>query len=261
MKPLTLFAAHLSLLFFLGSSVQADTAEEQKQIAILQSNSSSQQKDAACARLKRIGTARAVPALAALLTEEQLSHSARFALESAIAGRAEIKQDFAALALLYQQRLDGVIQLLWWPRLSDKLRDAEACRREAEALLPLLDQVGALFPVLDELRQQRERLEVLHFNRHHESAPPQIEAEITAASAQAQSLIEQLRKTTATLHCPHPDEKITLAAWSTSGMFDPYDSEQVERESAVRVERLTALHDDLLIRLAFIAEKVEAAMA
>src|ERR1039457_2146988 len=39
-------------------------------------------KPAACARLKRSGTAQSVPALAALLTDEQLSHSARYALES-----------------------------------------------------------------------------------------------------------------------------------------------------------------------------------
>ncbi|HEV2390865.1 MAG TPA: HEAT repeat domain-containing protein [Verrucomicrobiae bacterium] len=48
----------------------------------MQSNASLQEKDAACARLKFIGTALSVPALAALLTDNQLSHSARYALES-----------------------------------------------------------------------------------------------------------------------------------------------------------------------------------
>lgn len=61
--------------------VAAETAEEQ-QIAILQSNASLQQKDAACAELKRVGTARCVPVLAPLLADEQLTHSARYALES-----------------------------------------------------------------------------------------------------------------------------------------------------------------------------------
>ena len=59
----------------------ADMGEEQL-VAVLQSEASLQQKDAACAELKRIGTARSVPALAALLADEQLSHSARYALES-----------------------------------------------------------------------------------------------------------------------------------------------------------------------------------
>jgi HEAT repeat protein len=49
---------------------------------VLQSNASPHDKDAACARLKRIGTARAIPALAALLPDPDLSHSARYALES-----------------------------------------------------------------------------------------------------------------------------------------------------------------------------------
>jgi len=60
----------------------ADVAEEEQQIAILQSNDSLAEKDAACARLKWIGTSRCIPALAKLLTDEQLSHSARYALES-----------------------------------------------------------------------------------------------------------------------------------------------------------------------------------
>jgi HEAT repeat protein len=60
----------------------AELDEESQQITRLQSNRSLQEKDAACAWLKRIGTARSVPALAALLTDEQLSHYARYALES-----------------------------------------------------------------------------------------------------------------------------------------------------------------------------------
>ena len=57
-------------------------SEELQLIGVLQSNQSPRDKDAACARLKRIGTAQSIPALAALLTDEQLSHSARYALES-----------------------------------------------------------------------------------------------------------------------------------------------------------------------------------
>ena len=55
--------------------------EEQKLIAVLGSAASLQEKDAACARLKRIGTVSCVPALATLLTDKDLSHSARYALE------------------------------------------------------------------------------------------------------------------------------------------------------------------------------------
>jgi HEAT repeat protein len=60
----------------------AQTNEEQSLIGVLRSDHSPAEKDAACARLKRIGTDQSVPALAALLTDEQLSHSARYALES-----------------------------------------------------------------------------------------------------------------------------------------------------------------------------------
>ena len=82
MKRTTLLAAALVLLCAGSPLRAADAGDEPSQIAILQGASSPKQKDAACVRLKRIGTAQCVPALAALLADEQLSHSARYALES-----------------------------------------------------------------------------------------------------------------------------------------------------------------------------------
>ncbi|MCX6906717.1 MAG: HEAT repeat domain-containing protein [Verrucomicrobia bacterium] len=79
MKRVFLIAATLAAL---QSPLRAADTTEEEQIAILQSTASPQQKDAACAQLKRIGTARSVPALATLLAHEQLSHSGRYALES-----------------------------------------------------------------------------------------------------------------------------------------------------------------------------------
>ena len=84
MKRLLYLTVALGLLLpgFAFSAQTAGTNEEQQLIGVLQSNQSPREKDAACAKLKRIGTAESVPALAALLTDEQLSHSARYALES-----------------------------------------------------------------------------------------------------------------------------------------------------------------------------------
>jgi len=67
----------------------AQDDEEQKLIQVLKSGASPSEMDAACARLKRIGTPRSVPALSALLRDDQLSHSARYALESLQAPEAE----------------------------------------------------------------------------------------------------------------------------------------------------------------------------
>ncbi len=75
------------------SPADAQRAEETKLIAVLRSSASPHDKDAACARLKFIGTENSIPVLAALLTDEQLSHSARYALEpmqSPKAGKALI---------------------------------------------------------------------------------------------------------------------------------------------------------------------------
>jgi HEAT repeat protein len=75
-------AALLVFVVAARPALSRDNTEQDRQIAILQSSQSLAEKDAACARLKWIGTARCVPALSSLLTDEQLSHSARYALES-----------------------------------------------------------------------------------------------------------------------------------------------------------------------------------
>lgn len=78
------------LLVASSSPVFADDApDETAQIVVLQSQASPHDKDVACVWLKRHGTARSVPALAALLTNEQLSLSSRHALESMPAPEAE----------------------------------------------------------------------------------------------------------------------------------------------------------------------------
>jgi len=54
---------------------------EARLIAVLKTEVPQAAKDAVCRALKTIGTAAAVPALAALLADEKLSHMARYALE------------------------------------------------------------------------------------------------------------------------------------------------------------------------------------
>ena len=115
----------------LGRGAQSD--EERQLIAVLQSDSSPTKKDAACARLKRIGTDQSVPALAALLTDEQLSHSTRYALESmpsAKAGEALVN----ALAKTSGLTKVGIINSLCF-------RDEQ---RAVPALAPLLTDPNAL---------------------------------------------------------------------------------------------------------------------
>ncbi len=66
----------------LTSPARQETAQtEPELIRVLTSSASNQEKTAACARLKVIGTKACIPALAGLLPDEALSHSARYALE------------------------------------------------------------------------------------------------------------------------------------------------------------------------------------
>jgi HEAT repeat protein len=68
-------------LYVIADLHGAESMDEQQLIQVLQSEASLQKKDATCAQLKKVGTERCIPALAALLSDDQLSHSARYALE------------------------------------------------------------------------------------------------------------------------------------------------------------------------------------
>ena len=104
------------------------------------------EKDAACARLKRIGTDQSVPALAALLTDEQLSHSARYALESMPSAKAgQALTD--ALAKTSGLTKVGIINSLGFrretravPALARLLTDQDA--QVAAAAATALGQIG-----------------------------------------------------------------------------------------------------------------------
>ncbi|MBE7500558.1 MAG: HEAT repeat domain-containing protein [Verrucomicrobiales bacterium] len=88
MKPWFVLAVALTALAgLLSTSLEAAEVRaeqpDQPWLQVLQSPEATlQQKDAACSALKREGTARSVPALAALLRHPDLSHSARHALET-----------------------------------------------------------------------------------------------------------------------------------------------------------------------------------
>jgi HEAT repeat protein len=120
--------------------------EEQQLISVLQSSASPAEKDAACAKLKRIGTDRSVPALAALLTDEQLSHSARYALESMSSGKAgQALTD--ALGKTSELTKVGIINSLGFrgekravPALAKSLADHDP--RVAAAAARALGQIG-----------------------------------------------------------------------------------------------------------------------
>ena len=67
--------------FILLAACTARAADEKDLITVLRSDASVSAKCAACQQLRIYGSAKSIPDLAALLTEENLSHAARYALE------------------------------------------------------------------------------------------------------------------------------------------------------------------------------------
>ena len=100
-------------LAVLASAAVAD--DEQALIATLQSAADVPQKCAACQRLRIVGTARAVPALAALLPDERTSHAARYALEAMSCDEAGAALRDAARATSGLTQV-GLVDSLGWRR-------------------------------------------------------------------------------------------------------------------------------------------------
>jgi len=69
------------LLGILFSAAFVRAAGEQDLVAILKSNASANEKCDACQQLRLVGTAKAVPTVAPLLTDERTAQAARYALE------------------------------------------------------------------------------------------------------------------------------------------------------------------------------------
>lgn len=132
----------LAVLLCLGSGLMAQEApseREAKLIAVLKSDADGLRKTDACVELGRVGTAGAVPALAALLTDERLTHAARHGLEQ-LEGPAADEALRTALGNVKGVLLVGVIDSLGVRRdpkaveaLTGLLKDADATVIQAAA--------------------------------------------------------------------------------------------------------------------------------
>ncbi len=86
MKQQTMLVAAVCAVALLAGgfaplALAADELNEADLIAVLKSDGDWEKKQEACRGLRRVGTVKAIPALAALLPDAKLSHMARYALE------------------------------------------------------------------------------------------------------------------------------------------------------------------------------------
>ena len=169
--PLSFCLATVVTLCFASTLAAAQSRDEQQLLNILKSSAAPQEKDAACAELKRIGTARSVPALAELLADTDLSHSARYALESMPAPEAGLAL-IEALEKTTGLTLAGIIHSLGRrreasavPKITGFLAasDPNVARAAAAALGRIggARAVGALFAALSDIRTTQPRNAIL----------------------------------------------------------------------------------------------------
>jgi HEAT repeat protein len=117
----------LLVMFVTFSACNVNAAEEKELIAVLQSSAGAVEKCAACQQLRIYGTAKSVPALAALLGQERVGHAARYALEG-IPGPEATAALREALTKTSGLAKAGIINSLGWRR------DAES----VPLLMPLI---------------------------------------------------------------------------------------------------------------------------
>jgi HEAT repeat protein len=127
------FKLILLIAFVTLSACGVHAAEEQELIAILQSSAGAVEKCAACQQLRIYGTAKSVPALAALLGQERVGHAARYALEG-IPGPEATAALREALTKTSGLAKAGIINSLGWRR------DAES----VPLLVPLISDADAV---------------------------------------------------------------------------------------------------------------------
>lgn len=129
----------LAALLLAVPAMMTSAAEEQPLLAILQSNASAVAKCEACKQLRLVGTARSVPALGALLSEERVAQAARYALEGIPAPETVValRQALGQTSGLLKA---GIIDSLGWrrdeaavPRLAPLLADPDATLATAAA--------------------------------------------------------------------------------------------------------------------------------
>lgn len=116
------------------------TQSADKLIAVLKSGGSRKEKADACRELAVLGTSKAVPALVSLLADEELSHMARYALET-IPGSDVDQALRGELTRLKGRPLVGVIGSLGVRRDSKAVRPLSSLLRETD---PQVAQAAAL---------------------------------------------------------------------------------------------------------------------
>lgn len=103
------------LLGIIFSAALAHANEEQDLIAVLKSNASAHEKADACQKLRLVGTAKAVPAIAPLLIDEHTTQAARYALEGIPAPEATTALRKAAAKTSGSIKA-GLVDSLGWKR-------------------------------------------------------------------------------------------------------------------------------------------------
>lgn len=169
------------------STAIARANEEQELVAILKSNATANEKCDACQKLRLVGTAKAVPAVAPLLTEEPTAHAARYALEGMPYPEAVTALRKAAEKIPTGSIKAGLLDSLGWRRdtgsvslLKKSLSDKDAAvasaaaaslgrianRKAADALLAAREKTSIQPVVLDALLRCADRLKADGDNKY-----------------------------------------------------------------------------------------------
>jgi Zn-dependent protease with chaperone function len=159
------------------------------------------------------------------------------------------------------ERLTSALSLLYVPEIAAKLSDSTALQHEAEMLLPVTSKIGRILPELVNMRNEQQALIVLlsRIKGNEKNA-----LLITGLKSTVRKLHISLQKVYGTLggleySFTHGREKRSVRSYVIPCLPPANDLNQIAEVSEKAVNRLFALHQQSLAKLACIGEKVESA--
>ena len=164
-----------------------------------------------------------------------------------------------------QTRLISAFLLLRCPEVVKNIPNAAGLETEMDQLTPVFRFLGEIFPSLQELRRTTE---ALHAALEGFSDPSKNRVALTKARAEQLQLelratLPDLKSRLANVHYPFDPSRpdMMLAEYARAGIPAVHKLQATYNDCASHINRLMSLYFRVLGRLAFIALKVEEAMA
>ena len=156
-------------------------------------------------------------------------------------------------------RLRAALRQLGSPSQARRIADAQALQEEVARLVPTLEAVAAVLPLLHTLGGRLSLWQTLLLSRGHQADPAIVDGPIEEVAGQLRDLLGQVRRGVNGVRYPFPHARgaITLDQFVEPEAPSQEEHEALFGECLACLDRLFPLYEEALGRLAQIASRVE----